>query len=102
VSISVDPNRSSIAATAPLFHGEARGGGGSSIFVMGKHKNAITTLYSNPPNIGAVSQLEFARIYEGEVPGKGNFMAQGQAQLDDATGAITINFVAGKLITGNW
>ena len=103
ISVSVDENLNSIAATMPLFNGQPRGGTGSSIFVISKLSDSITSVYTNPSNILAGSQQEFAVIYAGgELPGQGNIVAYARAPLNDQSGVITVTFTAGTLVSGKW
>lgn len=103
IAVSLDGNRNSIAATAVLINGHHQGGGGSSIFVISKLEAAINTVFTNPPNITAGSQLEYAVIYEGrELPGQGQILARAKAPLDDASGIITVPFDQGTLVSGRW
>jgi hypothetical protein len=103
IAISVDGNRNSIAATAVLINGHHQGGGGSSIFVISKLEGAINTVFNDPPNITAGSQLEYAVIYEGrDQPGQGEILARAKAPLDDVSGIITVTFDRGTLVSGRW
>jgi hypothetical protein len=102
ISVSVDGNVNSIAATTPLFNGQPVGGGGSSILVISKLSESITTVFTNPPNISAGSQLEYAAIYEGKVPGVGTILASARAPQDDNSGVITVPFKLGTLVSGKW
>jgi hypothetical protein len=103
ISVSVDGNLSSIAATAPLINGQPRGGGGSSIFAISKLSDSINTVFANPPNIKSGSQLDYGVIYAGgELPGQGAILAYAKAPLDDNSGVITIKFAPGTLVAGKW
>jgi hypothetical protein len=103
ISVSVDENVNSIAATTPLFNGQPVGGGGSSIFVISKLSESITTVFTNPPNITAGSQLDYAVIYEGgEVPGVGTILASARAPQNDNSGVITVPFKRDTLVSGKW
>ncbi|NOH60276.1 hypothetical protein [Vibrio sp. RE88] len=101
ITISADEDVHSIAATETLLNGQPRMRGDSFIAVTAKTSNSISTVYSNPPNLTAYKEADWAIIYAGSELGKGEPLAKMPAPLDETSGIITINFPRGTLKSGN-
>jgi hypothetical protein len=100
ITVSVDEDLHSIAATATLLNGQPIVSGGSFIAVTAKASAYISTVFSNPPNITAEREADWAVIYEGAVPGEGTRLATAAAPLDETSGVINVDFPSGTLASG--
>ncbi|EHH2570807.1 hypothetical protein J7X09_004475 [Vibrio parahaemolyticus] len=101
IAISVDESNRAIAATNTLLNGQVVLRGSSYIAVTAKQLNRVVTIFTIPPNVGAVHQETWATIYKGDKPNMGEKLAQGYAPLNESSGVIKVEFDKGSLKTGD-